>query len=297
VDDDLLRGLDWEIEEIEDGDARELVSEAIDVYRSGEVDDALDTVERALVQAEVEATADDTVVAELLILRATCLAKLKRMDEAIVVCQHFRDITGDRDGFLRFLHGLGTTLEALLLAERGEHSKAIDYLTEVVDDFADDQEPRRRALAVDAQGYRIRQVLELDQPHAAVAQWKTLLDGFGGDPDATVLAAVAGAGADAATFLLIKAQVASAHSVAADVIERFESRSEGDIRASVALAMCCRWAAFRRRGRMFAYWRSFQEFLAFVGTDPEPEIVEAIREAYPPKKAARLLSAARVAGS
>jgi hypothetical protein len=51
VDDDLLRGLDWELEEIGDGDARELVVEAVERYRSG--DAYRQTAERLLGTAQL----------------------------------------------------------------------------------------------------------------------------------------------------------------------------------------------------------------------------------------------------
>jgi hypothetical protein len=114
VDDDIFRALDWELESAEDSDARELLAEALDHKVAGDLDAALDAVDRALLQAELEVVADDTVLAWALATRVAVLALLGRSEEALVVSNQLRELTKDGDGELTFLDGFARCFMAAL---------------------------------------------------------------------------------------------------------------------------------------------------------------------------------------
>jgi tetratricopeptide (TPR) repeat protein len=293
VDNDLLRGLDWELEGDEDTDTRVLLKEAVRQNRAGEVEEALGTLERALLQAEVEPVGDESVLALLLLTRVVCLAKLERFDEAGVVTGRLLEVTEGGEGTLRRLDGLAKSVHAVLLGERGHREEAIERLTELEREFGDDPDPTFRAVGISALRYRIRQLVELRRVDEATTQWNALLADCGSNPEATIRAGVAWAGTDVAIALLRQKKDSAGLAIVDQVIGRFRSAVESETRAAVAVAMACRLRVYLRRGRLLGYWRSAQEFFAFVGRDPEPEVLEAIREAYPSRQGNRLLRAAR----
>lgn len=111
---------------------------------------------------------------------------------------------------------------------------------------------------------------------------------------ATILppkAKVAYAG-DVAARLLVARKPSLARSIAETVITRYGSSTEPETRAAVAIALSSKAVASFRRGRLLTCWRANWALLEFLGSNPEPEVVEALHEAWP-KKADRLLRLAR----
>lgn len=292
VDDDLFRALDWELESGEDSDGRALLVEALEHKLAGDLDAALDAIDRALLQAELEVVADDAVLALALLTRGAVLVLLERSEEAHVVCAQVRELTKNGSGELAFLDGFARCLTAALLNARGQGAEPIELFRSVAAELCDSADPRFRGLATLAHACLIRLLLESRRVGDGLAEWRALLEVSRDDPAAEVQAKVARAG-DVAARLLVKRRPSLARSVAETVITRYGSSADPDTRAAVAIALSSKVVACFRRGRLVSCWRANSALLEFLGTDPEPEVVEALREAWP-KKAERLLRLARV---
>jgi hypothetical protein len=118
--------------------------------------------------------------------------------------------------------------------------------------------------------------------------WESVRVQYGAETHPAIRCRVAGAGWWAARGLLKAKRRADALRISEEVVGTYGSDTEADTRAHVVAVMYVRHSALRLR-QVAARQRALDDLIHFVGSNPEPEVVEVIRAH---KKADLLLRAA-----
>jgi tetratricopeptide (TPR) repeat protein len=229
----------------------------------------------------------------LLAAKAITLFQLGRREEAeLVVGRLLENLVGTDDGDLRpLVLAEGRVRVATGLADRGEYAAAERALGDVASFYEGDHDPAFRSVAARALACHIHALFPLgDGPRIRLA-WEELRTSYGGELDPRIRRHVARGGVTAALGLSNARCKEEASATAEEVIELYRSDTDPTIRADVAVAMWMQarwWWPFPRI-------RANRDFADFLGSDPEPEIIEALRHATP--KADRILRYARQANA
>jgi tetratricopeptide (TPR) repeat protein len=292
MDRDLFSFLDWDPDDEErSSDAVfAAVRQALDQRSGGDNDAALATLDRGL-EAAVLDDPSDAELAALIGTKAVILGDVGRYDESLVLFDRVRDVTQDAEGFLGQLHVLSRVSSAVLRSEQGHREEAVEALRGIAADYADSQDPRLRAAGVFALACRIRGLAELGRFEEARADWAALRDGYGADPDRKVRAEVAAAGKNLTIASVERKRYSLALGTADEVVALYRAETDPEIRAAVLVTMCARLPALRRRLRLLRFWHAIQDILRFIGSEPEPELIQAMRDQ---PRGERILRQARV---
>jgi hypothetical protein len=268
--------------------ARSLLDAAREPQGEGRSGDeaGLAAVEAALMRAEGREKPDPETVVMLLHAKCRYLSDADRLDEALTVCEHEIDVAQE----LAEESGTGKTAQlgteaylvrASILGRLDRPKEALETATavqEVIEADEDpDESPTFRSLAVWASDLRMQQLIKLRRFDEATKAWASLLDHYGGDPEAPIRGLVALGGAVAAAYLENQKERKRALALADEVVARFGSTDEPKARPGVALALAVRAASLRARGRMVATVRASSDLLTFLGPDPEPEVIRTMR--------------------
>lgn len=249
---------------------------------AGDLDGALATLDDGLATVGLDGGAEDEL-ALLLHTKAVTLGLAARYDEAEALFHRVLELIEGREdeAELRLLQALCWLGMALLLSERGNHANAKEALLDVELLYVADDDPDIRAVATSALGFRIGELLRLGELDEALEHWEVLRVSHGADPDPAVRADVAVAGRTTALALLEARRTSLALATARRVIALYRAETDPDIRAAVAVAMLARLVALWRRARLLAVWRETRALVLFLGSNPEPQVVEAMRSAGP----------------
>jgi hypothetical protein len=196
----------------------------------------------------------------------------------------FRDLVhslGDRTDLLPLPLAQGRYCIGLALGELGEHAAAERALSDVATFYQGDDDPGIRKVAISALGSRIRELSNLGDTDKVRDAWASLRDAYGPDLDLGVRKEVARAGRSAAGRLLDAGRVADALTISDNVIALYESDTDPTIRGLVAVTLWVRIDALRASKQPVARWRTRRQLLHFIGTNPEAEVIEALRRANP----------------
>lgn len=282
MDRDLLSFLDWEPDdEDRSGDAAMAAyQQAREQLSGGDSRAALGTLDRGLEAAGLD-NRTDAELAVLLGAKAMILIETGRHDEALVLFNRLLEVTEDGEELLHPLNVLSRVGMALLLAEQGQREEALAALSNVASAYASEDDPRIRAAGVSALTHRIRELAELGRFEAARAEWLSLRASHGADPEPKVRAEVASGGKTATILFVDRRRYRLALKTADEVMALYRTETDPEIRAAVALTMWSRLTALRRRLRLVGFWRGSQDLMRYIGSEPEPELVEAIRDAHP----------------
>jgi tetratricopeptide (TPR) repeat protein len=243
---------------------------ADDHHTKGDDQGALATLESGLEAAGLEEW-PSMDLACLLFAKATILTSLGRRDEALALLNRVLELTDSEDG----VHIHSRVKAANLRVERGEHDDAIAALGDVVEVYGADPDPSIRRVAAWASECRIRALAEVGRYEDARAEWVALRDARGGDEEPDVRIWVARAG-HAALGVFQNAQKRQlALQTADEVIDLYVADTDPEVRATLALTM---WSRLQlRRRRPLSYVREMRAFWSFIGSNPEPEVVAALR--------------------
>lgn len=196
----------------------------------------------------------------------------------------FRDLVhtlGDRTDLLSLPLAQGRYCIGLALGELGGHAAAEQALSDVATFYQGDDDPGIRKVAISALGSRIRELSDLGDTDKVRDAWASLRDAYGPELDLGVREEVARAGRSAAGSLLDAGRVADALTISDDVIALYESDTDPTIRGLVAVTLWVRIDALRASKQPVARWRTRRQLLHFIGNNPEPEVIEALRRANP----------------
>lgn len=229
----------------------------------------------------------------LLAARAITLALLGQREEADLVARRVvEDLegTGDED-LLPLTLANGRLRVATVLSDRGEYGAAERAMSDVASFYEGDDDPALREVAARALASRVHALSGSGESDRIRPAWESLRTAYGGDLDPWVRRHVARGGAIAAVGLRRARRRAEALATCDEVIELYRSDTDPAIRGEVAVTMMTRLGSIVRPWR-FPRLRAVEEVLHFIGTDPEPEVIEALRQANP-KAAEKLLRLAR----
>jgi hypothetical protein len=126
-----------------------------------------------------------------------------------------------------------------------------------------------------------QKLVKLGSWEAAAEGWTALLERYGDDPELGPRVMVGWVGAVAASLFAEQKQPKFAVALADDVIACFRTSEEPRLRAAVALAMQVRVLAFRQKRRILRAARAGSELAAYLGPDPDPQVIEAMRALDP----------------
>lgn len=231
------------------------------------------------VLASLEELIAERETAELQGAKAITLLLLDRPSEQIIdVLQRFAQLGGEA-GPLRTLDH-SRLLIAQTLHYDGQYAAAAQASSDVASFYGTDEDPFLRGIAAYAIQYRIRALIRLGDFDEAVAAWRSLCSNYGADDNVTVRTAVAAAGQAAAVGFLKADRTDDASRAADEVARLYENDTDAMTRAHVVAAMIVRYSALPRR-RLLARSQALTALFHFVGSNPEPEVVEAIRETHP----------------
>jgi hypothetical protein len=124
---------------------------------------------------------------------------------------------------------------------------------------------------------RIRELAEFGHFTEARSEWTSLRGNLGEDLDPDVRKQVAYAGRELLVRLWNRGQHRLALKTADEVISAFENDRDPNIRATIVLAMMSRSLILQRRLRLVAHFRANGRIARFIGDDPEPEVIAAVR--------------------
>lgn len=173
----------------------------------------------------------------------------------------------------------GRLLIAEVLGTVGDLSEADQALSDVASFYETDEDPFMRAVAVSAIEDRIRVLIKLHDLDGVKAAWDSVLAQYGTETQPPIRSRVAACGRWAAAGFQMAQRTRDVLSTSAEVIDLYQSDSEAATRAHVAATMIVRYLALpltRQRARM----RARGELHHFIGSSPEPEVVEALTETH-----------------
>ena len=229
----------------------------------------------------------------LLAARAITLALLGQREEAdLVVGRVVEDLeaTGDGD-LLPLTLANGRLRVAAVLRDRGEYAAAERAMSDVASFYEGDDDPALREVAARALAARVHALICSGESDRIRVAWAKLRTAHGGDLDPEVRRDVARGGVIAAEGLRRARRKAEALATCDEVIGLYRSDTDPAIRGDVAVTMYVRLWSLLRPWRI-PRLRRVEEVVDFVGSDPEPEVIEALRHADP-KAAEKILRLAR----
>lgn len=168
-------------------------------------------------------------------------------------------------GGARLVAAVRSVEMALALGERGQHAEAGEALLNVASSYENEHDPTIRVVAASALALRVGELLKSHDFTAARAGWQSLRESYGRDPDPRVRAEVAFGGTTTALGLLASRHADGALATTEEVIALYRNETDPHIRANVAVAL----------------WARGHELLCFLGSNPEPEVIEALRIVTP----------------
>jgi hypothetical protein len=209
------------------------------------------------------------------------LVQLRQPDERIQeLAERFLEVTAEKGADVPRSLALGRLLVGRTLETCGELFESAQALSDVASFYGTEADPIMRAVAVWALDDRIFALLKLRDFTGAGAAWESVRAQFGAEIHPAVRSRVADAGMRVAVGLLRNEQTEDAVRAATDVIDRYEQDTQTSTRSYVAVAMMVRLVALPKR-QIRARTRALQDLRHFIGSNPEPELVEAMREAHP----------------
>lgn len=283
-DDDL--GPEWALLEVARG-----------TRRSGVPDEAgRAAVEEALEEAEEDGDDPDVLV---VLLHAKCehLRAAARFEDALTVRDRELDVADahlDRlSSRTAQLVGSAVLERALILGELGRNDEALAIATAEYESAHERSDSAYvRLFRLGAASVRLGQLGELGRACEQVETWITLARDYEDEQELRIRRLVASLGAATAADLVTRHTTTQAIELADAVIGRFRIYEDPRIRAAVAVAMQARIGALRRRGRVISGARGVSELMTFLGPDPEPDVIAAMRRTHP-KGAEAILRGAR----
>lgn len=213
--------------------------------------------------------------------KAISLVLLDRPADVVApVLQRIIEHTKQPDHLPR-VFAAGRLMIGEILLIRGEFAAAAEALSDIAAFYATDEDAHLRAIAVSAIESRIRALNQLRDVDQVRAAWDSVRIEYATETHPEIRTHVAGAGRWTAVCLLKKAQRdEEALKACEEVIELYGSDTDVETRANVGSAMMLRYSLLPRR-RLVARWQALRHLFHFVGSNPEPEVVEAIRETHP----------------
>lgn len=234
------------------------------------------------VLAAVEADLQDEESPETLATKVLMLVQLGESEERIAEsAQRLIELAESEGVNLPEQLAVGRLLLAVCLASSCRRfSEAADAFSDVTAFYSADDDPYIRGLAVWAIEERINALVQLGDLDGVVASWETARTDFSADVRAPVRCRVAAVGRNAATALLKAERKGDAHTIADEVTRLYQSDTEVMTRAQVVGAMMVRYSALPR-WRVRSRAPALRDLWHFIGSDPEPEVVQAIRTLHP----------------
>lgn len=215
----------------------------------------------------------------LLGAKAITLNQLKQPGEAVGLVRQIAERSGaDR---LPLILAQGRLCVGLVLDERGEHVAADQAFSDIASFYGRNEDPAIRAVAVVSLAARIRAIIDAGDLDRIRPAWESLRSFYGADLDHRVRLEVARAGGLAAVGLARAGRRADALAACEEAIALYQHDTDPAIRADVAAIMWARLEMLPRTTRLRTRARAARELLHFIGSDPEPEVIEAMREVNP----------------
>lgn len=228
-----------------------------------------------------ERLAAEGELSELLGAKVLTLVQLGQPEERILdVADRFLEVTAAQGEDVPALLALSRLLVAQTLDTGSRCSESAQALSDVASFYGTDDDPHIRSVAAWALQNRFYCLVQLGDLDGVGAAWESVRDQYGGETHPAIRTAVARAGRRAAVAFWNADRAADALRTSEEVIGAYRSDPEADIRADTVAAMIVRYSSLRRR-RLVARWRALTELVHFVGSNPEPEVVEAIRATHP----------------
>jgi hypothetical protein len=278
---DPLAFLDWEPDRDDWGevDAVACYEQAQDQFTGGDLQAALATLDAGLETVGHKDDPSTTEQAFLLATKALILVRGEQFDPAIPILDRVTELTDDSEQLLR-LNLFGHALVSMLLAYRGEYEPALAAVTPYATTYLHDDRLDIRAAGIEVYGRRLSVLVYSDRIDDAEREWRDLRTDHASDADPEIRAAVASAGEGQVVALLERKKNRQVLAMADDILSLYRTEAHPKIRAHIAIVLWVRLIALRRRGRVLAFSRGLRDFVRFVGSDPEPEVVEAMKR-YP----------------
>lgn len=279
--DDLPSPWDWANEHDPPADLSEVLERADGLWESGRSNDAITLLDEAIQHADVSGDLDDESVLALHLARARRLGEASRFTDLLEACRQSIDFAWERSLARSHLAALAVILHALTLAEIGRKTESMVELDEIAETFGHEDDPALRAVAASALRYKARELAEvrsLDDGEEALA---TLTSCYGSDVAPAVRAEAALGMAELAIYFIQAGKRRRALRLASQMLARYEGSRDADIRAALAVAYVSKIHILPRQGRLIAAIRCILAFVRFVGTDPEPKVVQAVLSHHP----------------
>jgi tetratricopeptide (TPR) repeat protein len=242
----------------------------------------LAAVEEELARVEGSENPDQDALVFLLQAKRLYLEGSSRLEEALAVCERLLDI-GEEEGLggeAFMLAADAAPSHARILGNLGHREEALDEATFFLALQESHHDPEEySALALNAALVRIEQLVALDRFGEATESWTAVLERYGNTSRAQYRGVVAAVGQTTAQLLVGRRKYRLALAVAEEVIARYRADSDPRVRAQVAVAMAVKVAALSKRGRFVAGPRAAEDLWSFLGPNPEPEVVKAMRRA------------------
>jgi tetratricopeptide (TPR) repeat protein len=260
----------------------------------------LAAVEDALARVEGSDKPDQEALVVLLHAKCHYLSAADRLEEALAICDQELEVADNPETWTTKRLALQAFLvRASVLGRLERPEEALESATAVVEAIDESEEDSDepwallRTLAVWGENLRLQQLVKLGRFGEATESWAALLERYGDDSELRIRTQAAWAGAVAAALLLDEGRPKVAMAFADEVIGRFRMYDEPKMRGGVAVAMQIRVMAFRKRGRILQGARAGSELMTFLGPDPEPSVIGAMRAAHPKSAEAWIRNARR----
>lgn len=297
MDSDLYSSLDWDPDEERPGDDRphRVVVRWAALRRQARAGDplgALATVEQGLAAVGLGGGTDRDL-GLFLHMKALLLPDLGRWEEAVLCEQQVVELAAaSEEEDLELLGAHARMWLAQLRREQGKLDEALQGLADLAASYASDDDPKLRAIAASSRGFMILHLVETGHFDEARRAWHFLSEAFSKDPDVLVRREVAKFGDLAARAFVHTGHVALGLATAERVIALYRTETDAKIRARVVVAICIRLSELRRKLHVITFWRAQYDLFRFLGSEPEPEVIDAFRTAH--RRANHLLRAARI---